>query len=167
MSNSQRRRIEPGPGQESVWDYPRPPRLEATAKRLQVYFGGQCIADTTGGYRVLETSHPPSYYIPPADVQADVLQAVSGGSFCEWKGRAAYFDLRLGEAHAPRAAWCYPNPSAAFTPIRDYLCFYASAVERCVVGGETVQAQEGDFYGGWITNDIVGPFKGGPGTMGW
>ncbi|MCR9144620.1 MAG: DUF427 domain-containing protein [bacterium] len=169
-------RIPPGPGQESVWDYPRPPRLEATPKRLQVFFADDLIADTARGYRVLETSHPPTYYIPRADVKMERLRPADGSSFCEWKGAASYFDVRGPEADAKqadpekiarRAAWCYSNPSPAFAPIKDYLCFYAHMMDRCLVAGEEVQAQIGGFYGGWVTSDIVGPFKGAAGTMGW
>lgn len=169
QNSPSRKRIEPGPGQESVWDYPRPPRLEATARRLQVYFAGELIADTAGGYRVLETSHPPTYYLPRADVLMERLIPVQGSSFCEWKGAAAYFDVQNadGSRVAARSVWTYPNPSAAFGPIKDYLCFYAHLMDRCLVDGEEVQTQKGGFYGGWATKDIVGPFKGEAGTAGW
>ncbi len=169
QNSPSRKRIEPGPGQESVWDYPRPPRLEATARRLQVYFAGEQIADTNRGYRVLETSHPPTYYLPRADVRMERLKSVQGSSFCEWKGAAAYFDLQSadGSEVAARSVWTYANPSAAFVPIKDYLCFYAHLMDRCLVDGEEVQAQKGGFYGGWVTKDIVGPFKGEAGTAGW
>jgi len=164
-----RKRIEPGPGQESVWDYPRPPRLEAVSDRLRVVFAGTTIADTLNGYRVLETSHPPVYYFPPQDVAQHSLERQGGRSrtLCEFKGAAVYWSLMAGDRSADSAAWCYPQPSAAFAPIAGYLAFYASRVDACWVGDEPVQPQEGDFYGGWITARIVGPFKGGPGTWGW
>ena len=160
-------RIEPKPGQESVWDYPRPPRLERVTARLRVVFGGETIADTANGWRVLETSHPPTYYLPPADVRAEFLKAAGGSSFCEFKGVASYWTIVAGGRRSERAAWSYARPSAAFAPIAGHLAFYASRVDECYVGDERVQAQAGDFYGGWVTSAIVGPFKGGAGTMGW
>ena len=161
------RRIEPGPGQESVWDYPRPPRLEDSAKHIQVIFNGVTIADTKAAKRVLETSHPPVYYIPPEDIKMEHLAEIPRSSFCEWKGRASYFTVSVGDRQATSAAWFYPNPTPAFASAKDYVAFYPSLMEACYVDGEKVQAQEGDFYGGWITKDIVGPFKGGLGTWGW
>jgi uncharacterized protein (DUF427 family) len=116
---------------------------------------------------VLETSHPPSYYIPPADVDPALLRPAAGASFCEWKGTARYFDVVVGEAVAPRAAWGYPEPSPAFAAIRGHFAFYPAAMEACTVDGERVRPQPGGFYGGWITGDLAGPFKGGPGTAGW
>ncbi|MEM6463768.1 MAG: DUF427 domain-containing protein [Pseudomonadota bacterium] len=161
------KRIKPGPGQESVWDYPRPPRLEKVSEALRVVFAGETVAETEHGYRVLETSHPPVYYIPPQDVRSDLLVSVPGGSFCEFKGAAKYWSIRVGQQRSENAAWCYPQPTSRFAEIRDYLAFYASRVDACFVGDEQVEAQQGDFYGGWITARIVGPFKGGPGTFGW
>ena len=161
------RRIAPGPGQESVWDYPRPPRLEPTDRLVQITFHGAVIATTTGAYRVLETSHPPTFYIPPGDVVSQYLERSSRASFCEWKGRARYHSLKVGDRRSPDAAWSYPDPTPAFAAIRDYLAFYPSRVDECTVAGEVVQSQPGDFYGGWITADVIGPFKGDPGTMGW
>ena len=161
------KRIPPGPGQESVWDYPRPPRLEPVTERLRVVFGGEVVADTVNAKRVLETSHPPSYYIPPEDVRMELLVKAPGRSFCEWKGQAHYYTIQAGERRSDGAAWAYARPTPGFADIRDHLCFYASKVDACYVGDEQVQAQEGDFYGGWITSNIVGPFKGGPGTRGW
>lgn len=153
---------------ESVWDYPRPPRLEATSKQLQVVFNGRTIADTTRGYRVLETSHPPTYYIPLADIDSTaILPNMGRSSMCEWKGRAAYYDITVNHRTATCAAWRYPSPTDSFTPIKDCLCFYPSQMDAVFVDGEQARAQEGDFYGGWITSDIEGPFKGAPGTMGW
>ncbi len=161
------RRIEPGPGQESVWDYPRPPRLEPSTRLIQVVFNGQVIAETRRALRVLETSHPPVYYVPPEDIQTRFLQRSSRSSYCEWKGRAQYHSLEVGDSRSPDAAWSYPEPTAAFAAIREHLAFYPSRVDECRVDGEVVRAQPGDFYGGWITADVVGPFKGDPGTMGW
>lgn len=160
--------IVPAPGQESVWDYPRPPRLERTAKLLRVVFGGETIAETSRGYHVLETSHPPVYYFPPADVRAEFVREAAGTpTNCEWKGRARYFDAVVGGRRAERVAWSYPEPVPAFAPLRDYLAFYAARVDACYVNGELVTPQPGDFYGGWITVDLAGPFKGGPGSWGW
>ena len=152
---------------ESVWNYPRPPRLEAVRQRLIVIFGGKLIADTLAGYRVLEKSHPPTYYFPPSDVAMDLMHKVSGTSFCEYKGAATYWDIRDGSEVSIAAAWSYPSPSEPYEALRDHFSFYAGRVEACFVDGERVQAQEGDFYGGWITSHIVGPFKGGPGSTGW
>jgi uncharacterized protein (DUF427 family) len=160
-------RIEPGAGQESVWDYPRPPKLEPCAKRIKIIFNGVTVADTSRAYRVLETSHPPVYYIPREDVRVAYLRPADGSSFCEWKGRAEYFDLVVGTHTASRVAWGYPNPTPAFAPIRGYLAFYAAPMDACYVDGERVTPQPGEFYGGWITKDIVGPFKGVPGSSGW
>jgi uncharacterized protein (DUF427 family) len=160
-------RIEPQPGQESVWDYPRPPRLEATSKRLQVVFNGVTIADSQDSYRVLETSHPPVYYIPPAAIKMEYLVATGQQSFCEWKGVALYYNLIVGDKQAHNAAWYYSDPTPAFADIKDCVAFYASRVGACYVDGELVISQPGDFYGGWITSDIVGPFKGVSGSWGW
>jgi uncharacterized protein (DUF427 family) len=161
------RRDPTGPGQESVWDYPRPPRLEPVAQRLRVVLGGETIADTTSGWRVLETSHPPVYYFPPLDVRSGALISVAGRSLCEWKGVATYFDVTGGGARVRRAAWGYPEPTEPFLPIRDHVAFYPGAMDTCLVGDERVRPQPGGFYGGWITLGIVGPFKGEPGTAGW
>jgi uncharacterized protein (DUF427 family) len=159
--------IVPGPDQESVWDYPRPPRLERTSKRIQIIFNGEMVADTALAWRVLETSHPPVYYLPPKDIKMEYLHAAGGGSWCEWKGQAVYYDLLVGERTAPRSAWAYPKPTADFIPLKDHLAFYAWAMDQCLVDGELVMPQPGNFYGGWITSDIVGPFKGTPGSSGW
>lgn len=161
------KRTEPAAGQESVWDYPRPPRLEKVSERLRVTFNGEAIADTVAGYRVLETSHPPVYYIPPGDIVQHYLLTAPGSSWCEFKGHAKYWSLDVKGTRSDNAAWSYPQPSQAFADIAGYLAFYASRVEGCWVGDERVQPQEGDFYGGWITPRIVGPFKGGAGTRGW
>lgn len=162
------KKIKPQPGQESVWDYPRPPRLEPTSKHLRVIHKGIILLDTNRAFRVLETSHPPVYYISPEDIKMEYFQQVPGKrSFCEFKGNASYYDLIIHDQIIPQVAWAYPSPSPRFTDIKDYLALYASKVDACYVNDEQVQAQKGDFYGGWITKDIVGPFKGGPGTWGW
>lgn len=161
------RRIEPEPGQESVWDYPRPPCLEDSAKHIQIVFNGVIIADTHRAKRVLETSHPPVYYIPPEDIQMDYLLKTTQGSFCEWKGQAVYYTVVVGDQQATNTAWAYPNPTPNFAEIKDYLAFYPQYMDACSVDGEQVQPQPGNFYGGWITKDIVGPFKGSPGSWGW
>jgi uncharacterized protein (DUF427 family) len=153
-------RIEPGPGQESVWDYPRPPRIEGCSKTVVVRFNGQVVAETRRAKRVLETSHPPVYYIPPEDVPSDCLRQSDRTTLCEWKGRAAYWDVIVDGRTAPNAAWSYPEPTPAFEAIRDHLAFYPGPMDSCTVDGVEVEAQAGRFYGGWITPDIVGPFKG-------
>ncbi|MGC9502143.1 DUF427 domain-containing protein [Baaleninema sp.] len=160
-------RIEPGAGQESVWDYPRPPRLEDSSKRIRVVFNGETLTDTQQAKRVLETSHPPVYYIPPEDIKTEYLVKTARASFCEWKGSAGYYTVKVGDKTAENAAWFYANPTPAFASLRGYVAFYPSRMEACYVDDERVQAQAGDFYGGWITKDIVGPFKGEPGTWGW
>jgi uncharacterized protein (DUF427 family) len=156
-----------GPGQESAWNYPRPPRLEPVSDRLTVTLGGVVIADTTHGLRVLETSHPPNYYFPPADVVPGALEDVEGASFCEWKGQAHYFTVLGGDRDEVGAAWAYARPSPAFAALRDHVAFYAGRMDSCTVDGEVVVPQPGGFYGGWITTRVVGPFKGGPGSRGW
>lgn len=159
--------IKPSPGQESVWDYPRPPRLEKTAKHIQVFFNEILIADTVNAKRVLETSHPPVYYIPPEDINMTYLISAERQTWCEWKGQGAYYTVEVGNLKALNAAWYYPNPADVFEPLKNHVAFYQHLMEACYVDGERVQAQAGGFYGGWITSDIVGPFKGEPGTRGW
>lgn len=159
--------IPPRPGQESVWDYPRPPRLEGSPKRIRILVGGETIVDSVGTKRVLETSHPPVYYIPPEDIRMDLLLPSPRKSWCEWKGTARYFSLQVGDDLLEDVAWTYPSPVPAFEPIRDHVAFYPSRMDQCYVDHELARAQEGDFYGGWITSDIVGPFKGEAGTRGW
>jgi uncharacterized protein (DUF427 family) len=153
---------------ESVWDYPRPPRVEPTERRVRVVLGGEVIADTRCAHRVLETSHPPVYYVPIEDVAPAAL-VPSGGrqSDCEWKGLASYYDVVAGGQCAERAAWTYRDPRRGFEPIRDAVAFYPGLMEACYVDDERVEPQPGGFYGGWITSDVVGPFKGAPGTLGW
>lgn len=155
------------PERESVWDYPRPPRVEPTAARIQVWHNGLAVADTTRSRRVLETSQPPVYYVPPDDVDLDLLERSTNLTFCEWKGLATYVSIRVGDRLAPDAGWTYRDPTPAFESIRDHYAFYAQRLDECLVAGEAVQPNEGQFYGGWITSSVVGPFKGGPGTAGW
>ncbi len=161
------RRVPPAPGQESVWDYPRPPRLEPNRRHLRVLLAGAVVAETRSGWRVLETSHPPVYYFPRGDVDARCLRPASGGSYCEWKGAATYFDVMVAREVRPKAAWSYLDPTVGFGPIRDHLAFFAGRVDECSVDGEPVVPQPGRFYGGWITPEVVGPFKGASGTSHW
>ena len=155
----------PGPGQESVWDYPRPPKLAPDGRRVDVIYGDLQIASSGSCYRVLETASPPTFYIPPADIAWQHLVSAPGSSICEWKGTAGYWAL---SAHPQLGAvgWEYPQPTPAFEPIKGHVAFYPSILD-CYVAGERVIAQPGRFYGGWITGEIVGPFKGEPGTAHW
>jgi len=159
--------IQPLPGQESVWDYPRPPRLEPVHKRIQIVFNGVTIVDTTGAMRVLETSHPPTYYMPPEDIQQQYLIPSSRSTFCEWKGQGSYYSVQVGEKTAIDVAWYYSDPTPDFSTMQNYVAFYAAPMDACYVDGEKVIPQPGQFYGGWITSDVVGPFKGEPGSWGW
>lgn len=152
---------------ESVWDYPRPPRLDPSGERVIVTHLGHVLCDTQSAIRVLETSHPPAYYLPRSDCQMQFFQPVAGNTVCEFKGVAHYADILVDGVRIPRAAWWYPQPHRGFESIRDYIALYPGRVDQCTVDGEVVQAQEGDFYGGWITSRVRGPFKGGPGTLGW
>lgn len=161
------RRCEPSPGQESVWDYPRPPALLPSTEHVQVVLGGEVVADTSASYRVLETRHPPTYYLPVDAFASGVLRPAEGASYCEWKGVAAYFDLVTPQRSATRVAWGYPRPTPAFAVLRDHVSLYPGRVDRCTVDDEVVQPQPGDFYGGWVTSRVVGPFKGASGTGGW
>ncbi len=164
---------QPKKGQESVWDYPRPPALKPSSRQVLIRFGGIVIADTRRAVRVLETSHPPGWYLPPDDILPGALVAAPGSSVCEWKGRAAYWDVVSPRdqggsgARAERAAWSYPKPTPAFASLAGYVAFYPGPMDGCFVDGEQVRPQEGGFYGGWITSDVAGPFKGAPGTLGW
>jgi uncharacterized protein (DUF427 family) len=154
---------------ESVWDYPRPPRVERSSKLVRVVLGGGVIAESDRAHRVLETSHPPVYYVPREHI-GDGAMAPSGGrgSFCEFKGAASYLDvIGTDGTRVSRAAWFYPDPSAGFEAIRDAVAFYPALMDECTLDGENVIAQPGDFYGGWISSEVAGPFKGGPGTFGW
>lgn len=155
------------PGQQSVWSFPRPAIAERSGAHVMIEHRGLIIADTQASIRTLETSHPPSYYIPPEAIAPGTLRRAGGSSFCEWKGAAQYWDVVIGDLVLPRVGWSYPDPSPAFATLRDHVAFYAGPFDRCSVDGETVVPQPGSFYGGWITGDLVGPFKGIPGSMGW
>ena len=164
------RRVVPepaGPGQESVWDYPRPPRVETSSELVDVELGGRVVASTTTSWRVLETSHPPTYYLPREAFEPGVLREAAGHTWCEWKGTASYFDLVVGDVVAPRAAWTYLAPTPGFAQIAGAVSVMPGLVDRCTVDGETVLPQPGAFYGGWVTSRVVGPFKGDVGTAGW
>lgn len=156
--------LEPGPGQESVWDYPRPPALDPTDLAVEIFDGETPIARTERAVRVLETASPPTVYLPPEDVNIDRLVPVDQASYCEWKGTAAYWALPARPDHP--VGWSYPDPRPAFETLRGWFCFYPGRV-RCVLGGEEVRPQSGGYYGGWVTDSIVGPYKGEPGTGGW
>ncbi len=154
-------------GQKSVWSYPRPAICEPESARIMIEHSGITVADTSSAIRTLETSHPPSYYFPPDDIKPGLLRRGSGASFCEWKGAAKYWDVVIGDLVLSNVGWSYPSPSAAFEPLRDHVAFYPGAFDRCSVDGETVVPQPGEFYGGWITSAVAGPFKGIPGSRGW
>jgi uncharacterized protein (DUF427 family) len=160
-------RIAPGPGQESVWDYPRPPRAESTARHIQVIFAGETIADTRRAIRVLETSGAPVYYIPPEDIRLDLLTPTGRRTHCEWKGTAAYVTLTVGDRSIPNAAWSYPEPTPPFAAIAGYLAFYPHQMDACLVDGIAARPQPGTFYGGWVTTDVVGSFKREPRSEHW
>jgi uncharacterized protein (DUF427 family) len=161
-------RIEPQAGQESVWDYPRPPALVPSSRRVRVEHAGMVVADTTRPIRVLETAGAPVWYLPPDDVRLDLLRPSDGRTtWCEWKGEATYFDLVVAGHVVRRAAWSYERPSPGFEPIAGYLAFYAGRVDRATVDEEEAIPQPGGFYGGWVTRDVVGPFKGEPGSEWW
>ena len=158
---------QPGPGQESVWDYPRPPRVEPTDETVEIRLGGRVVARTSEALRVLETSHPPAYYLPRSAFVEGLLRPVGGTTYCEFKGTATYFDLVTPERTAPRAGWTYPEPTVGFEALVDHIAVMPGQMDACTVDGEAVTPQEGGFYGGWITSRVVGPFKGAPGTRGW
>lgn len=159
------RRLEPG--QESVWDYPRPPRLEACAEWVRIECDGLLLAESCQTLRMLETSHPPVYYIPETDIRKEFLRPSQRASWCEWKGQAGYVHVQLPDRLITNAGWFYPNPSPSYSQLKGHYAFYAHCMDACYVGEERVEAQPGDFYGGWITSKIVGPFKGPPGTRTW
>ena len=161
------KRDRPGPDQESVWDYPRPPRVDPEPRFVRILLGGVTVATTDRALRVLETSHPPGIYVPPGAFTAGSISPNPQRTVCEWKGLAEYWDLSGGDVTQVAAAWSYPEPRPGFEAIAGYLSVYPGRVDECYLGDELVRAQEGSFYGGWITDDIVGPFKGAPGTMGW
>ncbi|NQX94458.1 MAG: DUF427 domain-containing protein [Erythrobacter sp.] len=156
-----------GPGQESVWDYPRPAICEPTQRRIQIIHKGVELVDTSRAWRTLETSHPPTYYIPPEDVALDHLKHNPRRTMCEWKGQARYWDIHAGSDVVEAGAWSYPSPSATFAPIRDYLAFYPDPLDECLVDGVRITPQPGQFYGGWISQYETGPFKGIPGSRFW
>ena len=160
-------RVVPGPGQESVWDYPRPPRVEPVSERIRVVVGGITIADSTAAQRVLETAGAPVYYVPPADVRTDLLKRSEHQTVCEFKGPATYFSLVLPGRTIANIGWAYLAPSPGYEAIAGHVAFYAWAVDEAWVGEERAIPQAGRFYGGWVTSRVVGPFKGGPGTFGW
>ena len=151
---------------ENVQSYPRPPSLEPVPQPIEIRLGGLLVALTVRAFRVLETHHAPTYYLPPEDIHATLLPAV-GSSFCEWKGVARYFDVIAGKTTAKRAAWCYDEPSPSFAPLAGFIAFYAGLMEDCRVGDTRVLAQPGDFYGGWVTPNLDGIVKGAPGTRHW
>lgn len=157
----------PGPGRESVWDYPRPPRVAASDRQVRIEFAGVVIAESSRAQRVLETAGAPCWYLPPDDVRTDLLVDANHRTLCEWKGRADHFDLLVGERRSRRAAWSYRDPLPGFESIAGWIAFYAGRVDIATVAGESVTPQPGDYYGGWVTGDVVGPFKGEPGTDGW
>jgi len=152
---------------ESVWDYPRPPRVEKARQNVRVVANGVTLGKSKHAFRVLETSHPPVYYIPPEDVRKDCVFPSERRTLCEFKGLAHYWNVRLGRREISNAAWTYPSPKDGYEDIRNYFAFYPGLMDACFVGNERVEPQPGDFYGGWVTSDIGGPFKGGPGTRGW
>jgi uncharacterized protein (DUF427 family) len=158
---------QPAPGQESVWDYPRPPRIEPSSRHIRVIVNDEVIAETRRAMRVLETSHPPVYYIPPEDIRLELLTPNSRETICEFKGAASYWTLKLGQRIVENVAWSYQNPLPGYEGIRGFLAFYPGRVDACYVDDERAAPQDGDFYGGWITSEIVGPFKGSPQTLGW
>jgi len=157
----------PGAGQESVWDYPRPPRVERTPRRVRIEHRGAVLLDTHDVIRVLETSHPPVYYVPRAALEPGVLVPCEGSSHCEWKGQAVYWDVRVHAERLPRVGWSYPISDRGCELLADRIAFYAGPFDRCFVDDHLVTPQPGGFYGGWVTPDVVGPFKGGPGSWGW
>ncbi len=161
-------RITPGPGQESVWDYPRPPAVVPSTRHVRIEHRGVVVAESDRAIRVLETAGAPVWYLPREDVRTDLLvPSRGGGTICEWKGAARYFDLDIDGDVTPRAAWSYERPDAGYEAITGHLAFYAGRVDRATVDGEAVRPQPGGFYGGWMTDDVVGPVKGEPGSEGW
>ena len=169
MSYSRRgfQRVEPGPGQESVWDFPRPPRVEAEIRTVKIIFNQQTIVETDGALRVLETSHPPNIYVPLGAVSPEVLRRNNQRTLCEWKGFAVYWDVMVGSRMAESSAWSYAEPRPGYEELSGFVSFYPALMDGCYLGDEVVTPQPGNFYGGWITSDVVGPFKGAEGTRGW
>lgn len=153
---------------ESVWEYPRPPRVEPSSRSVRIEHGGEVVAESDRALRVLETASPPTIYLPESDVRMDLLRVRDGKhTYCEWKGQASYLDLAVGDEIAEAAAYFYPDPREAFAELRGYVSFYAGRVDAAYLGDERVRPQPGAFYAGWVTDDIEGPFKGEPGTGGW
>ena len=152
---------------ESVWSYPRPPAVEPCARRARVEVGGIAVADSLEALRVLETSQAPAIYFPPGDVMVGLLRPAARRSLCEWKGEASYYDLDVGDSERPEAAWAYPEPVPGYEQLRGHVAFYPQRVDACYLGEERIEPNQGDFYGGWITGDLQGPFKGGPDSTGW
>ena len=167
MFGGRTKRIEPGPGQESVWDYPRPPSIEQTSRHVVILLAGQVVADSTRAWRVCETSHPPVYYVPRDDIVANVLSSGHGSSFCEFKGAATYWSATVVGRVVAEVGWSYENPSRAYAAMVGAVAFYPGRVDEATIDGEPVRPQAGGFYGGWITDEVVGPFKGESGTSGW
>ena len=157
----------PLPGQESVWNFPRPAIAERTSSHIKIIHQGVTIAETRAAVRTLETSHPPSFYIPRADVAMALLSPSMQSSVCEWKGNATYFNVSVGPDHFNTVAWSYPNPTQPFLVLQNHIAFYAAPFDDCYVDGEKVVPQPGGFYGGWITSKYAGPFKGVPGSRFW
>ena len=158
--------IAPRPGQESVWDYPRPPAIVSSERRVEVRLDSRVIASTRNAFRVLETAGAPTWYLPPEAIDFDALVAVESASFCEWKGVAQYWDVTDGRRRVARAAWGYPEAGGRFAALAGCVAFYCDRLD-CRVDGRRAFTQPGGFYGGWVTPDVVGPFKGEPGTEGW
>ena len=156
----------PGRGQESVWDYPRPPAINRDNRLVTVRWSGELMAETSRALRVMETASPPTFYLPPDDIRSELLQEAEGSSFCEWKGHAHYFSLVTASVQLKQVGWSYAYPRAGFEELADYIAFYPAKLE-CFVDGERVRPQPGGFYGGWLTSDIAGPVKGAAGTHGW
>lgn len=159
--------IQPGPGQESVWDYPRPPRVERSRRRVRVIHGGVVVAESGRAIRVLETSGPPVYYVPPEDVRMDLLEHSGHRTWCEWKGLAEHWDVCVDDLRVREAAWSYPKPTPGYEELAGFIAFYPGRLDQCQLDDEVVRPQPGRYYGGWVTDDIVGPFKGEPGSEGW
>lgn len=152
---------EPKDGQESVWDYPRPPLLRPEKRKVRIVFEGVTIAESERVLKICETASPPTYYIPMTDINMEYLKAVGGRSFCEWKGAASYYEVEVKGKNAGRVAWTYTRPSGVFAPVQDHISFYATPLQ-CYLGEERVRPQDkSGFYGGWVTDEIVGPWKGG------
>lgn len=152
---------------ESVWDYPRPPTLRVCRSLIEVRLGGSVVCRTSSSWQVLETSHPPTYYLPRSSFTAGALRDADGRSYCEWKGAARYLDVLGGDQVAVRAAWFYPRPTDDFSALVDHVAVYPGPMDLVLVDGEVVVPQPGGFYGGWITSAVTGPFKGVPGSQGW